>query len=79
MTKNAGARGGGEGGRGGCGCGCGCGVGCAIEGLHKRMKDSRRIIDIVVMILAFSMVELRRRRRRRKGVRIECNVIQVKF
>lgn len=73
MTKNAGARGGGEGGRGG--CGCGCGVGCAIEGLHKRMKDSRRIIDIVVMILAFSMVELRRR----KGVRIECNVIQVKF
>jgi len=62
MTNNAGARGGGEGGIEGCGCGC------AIEGLHKRMKDSR-IIDIVVITLAFSMVELRRRRRR-KGVEL---------
>ena len=68
MTNNAGARGGGEGGMAGCGCGCGC----AVEGLHKKMKDSR-IIDIVVMMFAFSMVELRRRRsrRRRKGIQVK--------
>lgn len=63
MTNNAGARGGGEGGMAGCGCGCGC----AVEGLHKKMKDSR-IIDIVVMMFAFSMVELRRRR---KGIQVK--------